>query len=246
MHSRIWTSLVALALLSVSACGSGGSGGGPMPGAASFNLAAGLANLSGSTVTANLTISGTVNGFEITAGSGQLSQSAAVAATFSGAPASAQTTMLSGTVSTSEFSNLVESFSIVQYDSSTYALLGLDTNYAVPQYVVADSPLEFPSTVVAGDTGAIGIMEVYDDSLLKDFAGALNINYAVHVNSGSPDSVVVELTEQYVDPRNVPGQVFQYDYLLTAAGDMSLLSLTVTYPESPGIPMDTLFLSVQP
>jgi hypothetical protein len=83
MQSRIWMSTVVLALLSLSACGGGGGGDGssPMPGAASFDLAAGLANLSASTITANLTIKGTVNGFEISQSSGQFSQSAAVALT---------------------------------------------------------------------------------------------------------------------------------------------------------------------
>jgi hypothetical protein len=247
MHSRIWTALAVLALLSLPACGGGGGGNGStMPGAVTFDLAAGLANLSASTVTTNLTITGTVNGFDITQSSGQLSQSAAVAAAFNKAPAFAQAMTLSGTVTTSEITNLPLSFSIVQYDSNTYALLGLDTNYnSVPEYIVAESPLPFPSSVEAGDSGVIGILEVYVDSALKDFAGAMNVSFTVQVNPNSTDSVVVEITEQYVDTRNQPGQVFQYDYLLTTAGGMSLLSLTITYPASPGSPGDTLVLSAQ-
>jgi hypothetical protein len=98
---------------------------------------------------------------------------------------------------------------------------------------------------MAGDSGVIGIVEVYDDSRLKDFAGAMNVSYTVRANPDAADSVVVELTEQYVDVRNEPGQVFQYDYLLTTAGDMALQSLTITYPPNDGGAADTLFFSVQ-
>ncbi|HUE11244.1 MAG TPA: hypothetical protein VMQ54_09920, partial [Steroidobacteraceae bacterium] len=154
-------SLLVMASLGAASCGGGGGGGGAQsPSGPSFDLAAGIASLSASKVNATMSLSGTSNGFNVT-GSAQLTQSVATASTFSGASALMQTTTVSGTGIQNDL-NIPLLYSFVHYDSSAYATLGLDTNFnSVLEYAVADSPIEFPSSVKAGDSAVLGTMTLY-------------------------------------------------------------------------------------
>jgi hypothetical protein len=169
-------SLTLFATLGAASCGGGGGGSGSAaqsPTGRSFDLAAGLANLAASEVKATVSVSGTSNGSSPT-GTAQLTQSAAIVSTFNGTPASAQTTALTGmyTDVTGEFS---VSYSFVQYDSSSDAILGLDTDF---------------------------------NSVLED-------------------------------------QTTQFNYALTAAGSMSLQSLSIAYPATARSLEQTLVYTVQ-
>jgi hypothetical protein len=238
-------SLIVLASLGAASCGGGGGGGeAPSPSGPSFDLAAGIASLSASKVNAAMSVSGTVNGFNLTA-SAQLTQSVSTAATFGGGSALLQTTTVSGTGSSNglDFPIL---YSFVQYDASDYATLGLDTNFnSELLYAVADSPIEFPSSVRAGDTAVLGTMTIYLDG--KRTESTIQVSYVVVGDPANSDSVIVEVIDQYygADNSGNNGQIFQFDYSLTAMGSMSLQSLSISYPQSANTPAEMLLFTVQ-
>src|ERR1700722_608639 len=246
-----WLSLAIFATLGAASCGGGGGESAvPPPTGPSFDLAAGLANLAASEVSATMSVSGTSNGSSAT-GTAQLTQSAAIASTFNGVPASAQTTAVSGTV-TDANAPFPENYSFIQYDSSSYAILGLDTDFnTVLEYDFGESMAPFPSSVMAGDTGVLGTMDLSIESQRDDHAGTIQVSYAVIADPNDADSVIVELIEKIFsttngnpDP-NSPDQTTQFNYALTAAGSMSLQSLSITYPATAISSEQTLVYTVQ-
>jgi hypothetical protein len=247
----VWLGLTILATLGAASCGGGGGGSAaPSPTGPSFDLAAGLANLAASEVTATLSVSGTSNGSSPT-GTAQLTQSAAIASSFNGAPASAQTTALSG-MYTDVTGTFPVSYSFVQYDSSSYAILGLDTDFnTVLEYDFGESMAPYPASVMAGDTGVLGTMDLSIESQRDDHAGTIQVSYAVIADPNNADSVIVELIEKIFsttngnpDPNN-PDQTTQFNYALTAAGSMSLQSLSIAYPATTRSSEQTLVYTVQ-
>jgi hypothetical protein len=235
-------SLLVMASLGAASCGGGGGGGGAQsPSGPSFDLAAGIASLSASKVNATMSLSGTSNGFNVT-GSAQLTQSVATASTFSGASALMQTTTVSGTGIQNDL-NIPLLYSFVHYDSSAYATLGLDTNFnSVLEYAVADSPIEFPSSVKAGDSAVLGTMTLYLDGERTE--DTIQVSYVVIGDPENTDSVTVEVIDQYYGSLNA-GQIYQFDYSLTATGSMSLQSLSITYPQTSGSSAGMLLFTVQ-
>jgi hypothetical protein len=242
-------SLIICAALGAASCGGGGGegeGGAPPLSGPSFDLAAGIASLSASNVNATMSVSGTLNGVDLT-GSAQLTQSVATAATFSGGSALMQTMTVSAPVpTTTEPFPLLYSF--VQYDSSAYATLGLDINISsVLQYAVADSPIEFPSSVRAGDTAVLGTMTIYQDAAMTMAEGTIQVSYLVIADPENTDSVIMEVIDKCFGNQGggCNGQIFQFDYSLTATGSMSLQSLSITYPGATNIPGDMVLFTVQ-
>lgn len=190
-----------------------------------------------------MSISGTLDGFNMT-GSAQLTQSVATTSTFTGGSALMQTTTVSGTGITTQ-GNFPLLYSFTQYDSSAYATLGLDTNFnSVPEYVVASSPFEFPSSVRVGDSAVLGTMNVYLDSARTEFAGYLQVSYVVMADPANGDSVIVEVIDQYSGSGN-GGQTYQFDYSLTATGSMSLQSLAITTPTDDTATLDMFQFTLQ-
>jgi hypothetical protein len=236
-------SLIVLASLGAASCGGGGGGGGAAsPSGPSFDLAAGIASLSASTVNATMSVSGTYLSFNAT-GSAQLTQSVATAAMFGGGSALMQTTTVSGMVN-----GFPVLYSFVQYDSSAYATLGLDINISsVLQYAVADSPIEFPSSVRAGDTAVLGTMTGYVDAAMTMAESTIQVSYVVIADPENTDSVIVEVIDKCsgFQGGGCTGQVFQFDYSLTATGSMSLQSVSILYPTTANIPADMLLFTVQ-
>jgi hypothetical protein len=241
---RVRLSLIVLASLGAASCGGGGSGGGaPSLSGPSFDLAAGIASLSASTVNATMSVSGRYLSFKAT-GSAQLTQSVATAAMFGGGSALMQTTTVSGMVN-----GIPLLYSFVQYDSSAYATLGLDINISsVLQYAAADSPIEFPSSVRAGDTAVLGTMPIYLDAAMKEMTESIiQVSYVVIADPENTDSVIVEVIDKCFGAQDsgCNGQVFQFDYSLTATASMSLQSVSILYPTTANIPADMLLFTVQ-
>jgi len=235
-------SLIICATLGAASCGGGGGGGAPPLSGPSFDLAAGIASLSASTVNATMSVSGTYLSFNTT-GSAQLTQSVSTAAMFGGGSALMQTTTVSGMVN-----GIPLLYSFVQYDSSAYATLGLDINISsVLQYAVADSPIEFPSSVSAGDTAVLGTMTGYVDAAMTMAEGTIQVSYVVIADPENTDSVIVEVIDKCFGNQGggCTGQVFQFDYSLTATGSMSLQSVSILYPTTANIPADMLLFTVQ-
>ncbi len=241
-RNLIW---IVLASMAAAACG-GAGGGGPLPPTGpSYNLAAGLANLAASDVSAAMTATGTLNGFNLT-GSMQLTQTAAVAATFNAGPALMQTTTVTGTFVTQQdgpVPGVIYSFAL--YTSSANATLGLDTNFnSVLTDAIADPSFEFPPSVQIGDSGVLGMMSLYLDGMQTE--DTLQVSYAVNGNPQNTDSVIVEIIYAYSGSL-FGGQIYQFDYVLTTTGTMTLQSLSITYPPQPGATTGDMYvLTVQP
>ena len=241
MAARIWIWIV-LASMATAACGGAGGGGSPPPSGPSYNLAAGLANLAATDVDASMSISGTSNGFVMT-GSAQLTQTAATAATFNAEPSLMQTTTISGTGITTETGNVPLLYSFAQYTSSANTTLGLDTNFnSTLEHAVADSPFDFPSSVKVGDTAILGSMILYLDG--AETEDTIQVSYAVTSDPQNTDSVIVEVIYQYFGSLNA-GQLYQFNYVLTTAGGMSLQSLSITSPTDTAT-VDMFMFTVQP
>jgi len=238
-------SLIVLASLGAASCG-GGGGGAASPSGPSFDLAAGFASLSASTVNATMSVSGTYLSSNAT-GSAQLTQSVATAAMIGGESALMQTTTVSGMVM-SNAGDFPLLYSFVQYDSSAYATLGLDINISsVLQYAVADSPIEFPSSVRAGDTAVLGTMTGYVDAAMTIGESTIQVSYVVIADPENTDSVIVEVIDKCFGFQGggCTGQIYQFDYSLTATGSMSLQSVSILYPTTANIPADMLLFTVQ-
>jgi hypothetical protein len=240
-------SLMICAALGAASCGGGGGEGEAPPlNGPSFDLAAGIASLWASPVNATMRVSGTYLSFNAT-GSAQLTQSVATAATFNGGPALMQTTTVSGMVM-SNGGDYPVLYSFAQYDSSAYATLGLDINISSAlQYAVADSPIEFPSSVRPGDTAVLGTMTGYLDAAMTMAESTIQVSYVVIADPENTDSVIVEVIDKCFGFQGggCTGQIFQFDYSLTATGSMSLQSLSISYPGNASTPADMLLFTVQ-
>ncbi|HUE11367.1 MAG TPA: hypothetical protein VMQ54_10535, partial [Steroidobacteraceae bacterium] len=72
----------------------------------------------------------------------------------------------------------------------------------------------------------------------------IQVSYVVIGDPENTDSVTVEVIDQYYGSLNA-GQIYQFDYSLTATGSMSLQSLSITYPQTSGSSAGMLLFTVQ-
>ena len=224
---RLMSAIVLSLAASLGACGGGGGGNSLAPGPSTYDMAAGVSGLVTHGMTANLAASGTltVNGAPLPlTGTGTLSLAPATAGTFNGATVQTQAVSINVTVVAGGQSASTSSAVLDHYDATTFALLG---ETSAGEYDVAQTPIAFPATVMAGSNGTLGTLSRYTDSTQGVSLGTVQISYLVKAPVDASAPAVVELTNKAYDTHGAIFETEVRDYSLTTANVMLLVSSTV-------------------
>lgn len=215
-----------IAASAITGCGGGGSTLAEVTPPASFNLQAGISALVSNGQTASVTLSGTANvsGTAVPfTGSGTLTLAAGADTSFNGEGALSQTRTISGTVTAAGQSAPYSSSVVDYFATGTDAFLGETGN---SEYDVAQTPFQYPASVMAGSSGILGTTSDYTDSTMSVSQGTTQVSYAVTAVSGSSTSVMVAITDQIQDTSNNPVETDVTNYSLTSAGLLTFVSAT--------------------
>jgi hypothetical protein len=218
----------ALAASALSACGGGGGKLAPGPSAGSFDLQTGIHGLVASGQSVNVSLSGTVNNAGVSVpftGSGTLTLSPGVDATFNGVGAQSQSKTISGTVTAAGQTQALTTSVVDYYANGDDAFVG-ETDPSTGEYDVAQAPFTYPASVVAGSSGTLGTTSNYADSTMAVVLGTTQVSYAVTAQSGSSNSVLVAITDQIYDPQNNLIETDVTNYSLTSSSVLSFTSAT--------------------
>jgi hypothetical protein len=224
MHGARRTYLTVCFAIIISACGGGNGYVAPMQMPGNYNLQAGIAEMVTDGLSANVALSGTVttNGVSTAfTGTGTFTRPPGVAATFNGTAAMSQNTTVSGSImaagQTAPYSTSVTDF----YASSDGALLG---EVSASEYDVAQAPISFPTMIVGGSSGTLGMLTRYTDSTMSVSLGTVQVSYSTRtpIDPGSPIGVVV--TTQIFDTQNTLIETDVTTYAMTSSSVISLAS----------------------
>ncbi len=218
-------SLAILGLIAVvmNACGGGGDGGSLQSGA--YDLQTGYANLVTAGLTTAVNLSGTVISDGVSTaftGTGTFTLAAGASTTFDSAAAVSQQETLSGTVTADGQSAPYTALATNYYAAGTYAYLG---EMATGLYAVAQSPLVYPDSVVAGSSAVLGTVDVYSDSTMSTPLGSSKVSYAVTA-SDVADALTVTITTLEYDTMNNLIETDVATYNLSSGNVLSLVSIT--------------------
>ncbi|MFM2287505.1 MAG: hypothetical protein RL684_648 [Pseudomonadota bacterium] len=218
MRSVILIPLLATAL---AACGGGGSA----KQAAAFNLQAGFTNLVRSGEMTSVSLSGNVIVGGVTTpftGTGMLTLSPSVAATFNGTAGISQVTGITGTVTSAGQTVNYTSSATEYYSSGTLTLVGEST---ASEYDVAQAPFSFPTVIVGGESGTLGTLDRYTDSTLSLSLGTIQVTYAVPIGIDSPlVTAAIGITAKIYDTQNTLVETDVTHYSLTTSNSLTFSS----------------------
>lgn len=232
LKSRV---VVFILAVSVASCGGGGanigSNGGDTPAVVStllFPLQKGLRGLSEFSSSIDYSISGTCNGVASS------SNGDAIPSSFEGASAVAVTSTVSLTFyNCSPVSSVSTGTSYFDADFNPLGVL-----VANGEYGVYTAPVVVPSAVRVGDSGSLGVIQLYQGSTKTTVAGREEMSYLVEANDA--DSAVVDLITKSYDANSVLAMTSHDRYSIVASGAMTALSTTITTPSI------NLLLTAQP
>jgi hypothetical protein len=223
MHGALRTYLAVCFAILASACSGGGNKAliAPPP-SDNFNLRAGLLDMIDNGLSTNVSLSGTVttNGVSTAfTGSGTFTRPPGANVTFDSTAAISQVTTVAGTImaagQTTPYSTSVTDY----YASSDGAFLG---EVSSNEYDIAQTPIEFPTTVVGGSSGTLGTLSRYTDSTMSVSLGTAQLSYSVMapVDPGSPIGVV--LTTKIFDTQSNLIETDVTNYAMTSTNVISL------------------------
>ena len=210
------------ALTALTACSGGGGHNMVAPPASTYDLQAGMANMVTSGLSANVTLSGTVNVNGVSTpftGTGTFTRAAAVSTTFNGTAAFSQPTTVEGTISAAGQSGAYSTSVTDYFAQSDSAFLGEASS---GEYDVAQAPIVFPTMVMGGSSGILGTLTRYTDSTMSVSLGTAQVSYSVMapVDPGSPISVAV--TTQIFDTSNMLIETDVMNYTMSSSNVISL------------------------
>lgn len=222
--SKICASAAVSFAIALAGCGGGKGNGSPVPTPADFNLQAGIASMVAHGLTANVSLSGSVNINGTTTqftGSGTYTLTPAVNGTFNGAAALSQTETISGTVSAAGQSAPYSTSVVDYYAAGDSAFLGQN---AGKEYDVAQSPFQYPTMIVGGSAGTLGTVSRYSDNTMSVSLGMAQVTYSVlaPVDPGSP--VGITLTNKIYDTQNTLTETDVTNYTMTSSNVISFVS----------------------
>jgi hypothetical protein len=223
MHGASRSRLAVSFTILISAC----SGGNkpfiaPPPPSDDFNLRAGILEMVDNGLSSNVGLSGTVivNGVSTAfTGSGTFTRPPGVNATFDSTAAMAQTTTVSGTITAAGQATPYSTDVTDYYASSDGAFLG---EVSASEYDVAQTPIEFPTTVMGGSSGTLGTLNRYTNSTMSVSLGTAQLSYFVMapVDPGSP--IGVALTTKIYDTQSNLIETDVTNYTMTSSNVISL------------------------
>jgi hypothetical protein len=224
--SRACAGAIASVGLALAGCGGGGGNGNavPPPPPANFNMQTGIANMVAHGLTANVSLSGSVNVNGTSTpftGSGTYTRSAAVNGTFNGAVALAQTQTISGTVTAAGQSSPYSASVTDYYATGNSAFLG---EVAANEYDVAQAPFQYPGMIVGGSAGTLGTVSRYTDNTMSVSLGTVQVSYTVQapVDPGSP--IGITLTDKIYDAQNALLETDVTNFTMTSSNVISFVS----------------------
>ncbi|HUI59964.1 MAG TPA: hypothetical protein VLX90_07065 [Steroidobacteraceae bacterium] len=215
--------------LGLAACGGGGSDI-TTPPPTDFNMKAGVTNMVAHGLMANVTLSGTAvangasNDFT---GSGTYSLSAGVNATFNGVAALMQAQAISGTIMVAGQSAPLNVSVNDYYAASDSAFLGeTDSN----EYDVAQTPIEYPTSIVGGSNGTLGTVNRYTDSTMSTPLGTAQVSYSATAPMDSGGPIGIAVTTKIFDTQNNLLETDVTSYSMTTANVISFVSASAQSP----------------
>lgn len=224
MHGASRTYLPACFAIVISACSGGGNKPfiGPPPPSDNFNLRAGILGMAANGLSSNVGLSGTVTANGVSTaftGTGNFTRPPGVNVTFDSTAAISQATVVAGSITTAGQTTPYSTSVTDYYASSDGAFLG---EVSAQEYHVAQTPIEFPTTVMGGSSGTLGTLSRYSDSTMSVSLGTVQVGYAVlaPVDSGSPIGVAV--TTKIFDTQNNLIETDVTNYTMTSSNVISL------------------------
>ncbi len=187
-----------------------------------FNMRAGILEMVANGLSANVSLGGTVttNGVSTAfTGSGTFTRPPGANVTFDSTAAMSQLTTVTGSITaagqTTPYSTSVTDY----YASSDGAFLGEDS---ANEYDIAQSPIEFPTTVMGGSSGTLGTLSRYTNSTMSVSLGTAQLSYSVlaPVDPGSP--IGIALTTKIFDTQNNLVETDVTNYTMTSSNVISL------------------------
>jgi hypothetical protein len=229
MKGMSQVSVAVVLAATLAACGGGGNGNSSLgpPTSLNYNLQAGIANMVAHGLSANVKLSGSVaaNGTSNTfTGTGTYALSAGASATFNASAASAQTESLLGNVSFSGQSSSVSSTVINYYSTTNSSFLG--ETQGTSEYDVAQTPFEWPTSVVGGSSGTLGSVLRYTDSTQSVPIGKADVTYSATSGTGANSPIQITLTTKIYDGQNNLLESDTTTYSMTSANVISFAGST--------------------
>lgn len=217
-------SVVMTTLLLLGACGGGDGGSTPMTPVTSYDFIAALADRTNTGFTANVTVSGTINGQAI-GGSGTLNYAPAIDGNANGTVARAQTVTVNATITVpGQADTPVSSLVTDYYAPNTYDFL-LETSAS--GYEQPTAPLMYPNTVMVGSSGTLGTVYGYSSVGTPDNTHS-DLSYVVKANPANGNTVIFEAVEKLYDASNTLTETDRTDYSIGNAGAIAFISATAT------------------
>lgn len=194
----------------------------PPPPSDIFDLQAGIKNMVANGLNSNVTLSGTViaNGVSTPfTGTGTFTRLPATTATFNSTAAMSQATIVAGTITTggqaSPYSTSVTDY----YASSDGAFLG---EVSASEYDVAQTPIEFPDSVVPVTSQTLGTLSRYTDSTMSVSLGTAQLSYSATAATATGGPIGVALTTKILDTQSNLVETDVTNYSMTSSNVITL------------------------
>lgn len=234
MKGMLQVGVAAVLAGTLAACG-GGSGSdngsvGP-PASTNYNLQAGIANMVTHGLSANVSLSGSVtangtsNAFT---GTGTYTLAAGTSANFNGSAVAAQVETLVGNVSFSGQSSQVSTTVTNYYATSNSNFLG--ETEGSNEYDVAQTPFEWPTSIVGGAGGPLGTVLRYTDSTMSVPIGKADVSYSVMSGTDASSPIQITLTTKIYDAQSNPTETDTTTFNMTSANVISFAGETAQTP----------------
>jgi hypothetical protein len=213
-------SATALILL-ISACGGGGGGSsGPATSTETFQIKTAFVNYFNSTGSLPFTVSGTSSGVSIT-GSGTLTGSTPVSATFESMPALQKNEAITYTL-TSNGVTATDASTSSSYVDSNYQPKGESNS----EYSVVTSTTAIPVTAHVGDSGTWSTANRYTTSAKTSLLGTSTTSYVLEADTAS--TALLKTISEDKDRSGATTVTTISTYRITPAGAITRISVSVT------------------
>lgn len=231
MFKIIKTAFVCSAMAVLVGCGGGGGGGGDAPPAVTiFPVQDALTYAYTNGLQSNLNVTGSasdgVTTYPVT-GTMTFTLGAATSTTFNGTAARQTTETVSGTLTISGLTDSLNIFS-TSYLNLSYEPLAYSTTGS---YCEAASPIVYPDTASAGQSGNLGVFTCYTDSTKTSMTGSETESYVAKAGSTYNTLDITIITTMY-DPLNNPMGTGSVTYTVTSGGIPSLTKFVMSTTES--------------
>lgn len=220
---RSFSAATVLALISGCGGGSDGGDGSSKVSTSTFPVSAALKNLVSNGYTASFTVSGTLNGADLT-GTGSETSTPGANSSFENQPAIDVGDQISYNLQWKGQAVNWTDTSHNYFNQSSYAVIG--TIDPSGNYAVATSFNGWPSAARVGDSGTLGAIVFYSDQAKSSITGGATLNYSIE--SDAPTTAILAITTVYTDSGNAIVETDVDRYRLTPSGEITWVSKNIS------------------